>query len=117
MQVFLKAMDEDSWTLIQERYMDPELLEGVEWTADQKKIVGNAKAMNAVYCALSREDFNRISVCESMHEIWNTLEVTYEGTSKVKETRISILTKNYECFRMQKEENCGKREGDERTLL
>ena len=59
---------------LQERYSDPELQEGVAWTADQKKkIAGNAKAMNALYCALSREEFNCILACKSAFEIWNTL--------------------------------------------
>jgi hypothetical protein len=60
--------------------------------------------MNALYCELSREEFNQISACKSAYEIWNTLQITYKGTSKVKETRISILTEEYECFRMTKGE-------------
>ena len=33
-------------------------------------------------------------LCVVKHEIWNTLEVTHEGTNQVKETKISMLALN-----------------------
>lgn len=36
--------------------------------------------------------------------MWNKLEVTYGGTSQVKETRINILYRNYELFQMNSDE-------------
>ncbi|MQL93253.1 hypothetical protein Taro_025902, partial [Colocasia esculenta] len=34
-------------------------------------------------------------------EMWEKLRITYEGTDKVKETRIDILVTHYERFQMQ----------------
>ncbi|XP_070021365.1 uncharacterized protein [Nicotiana sylvestris] len=36
--------------------------------------------------------------CETAKEIWDKLEVTYEGTNKVEETRINLLVREYELF-------------------
>src|SRR3954467_11867339 len=60
----------------------------------------NAKAMNALFWALERNEFNRVSNCQTAHEIWHILEVTYEGTSRVKESKISVLVHQFELFTM-----------------
>ena len=41
--------------------------------------------MNVLYCALDVNEFDRISTYVSVKAIWDILEVTYEGTSQVKE--------------------------------
>ena len=51
---------------------------------DIKKIELNAKTMNLLYYVLDPTEFNRISTCSFAKEIWDTLEVTHEGTSQVK---------------------------------
>ncbi|MQM09908.1 hypothetical protein Taro_042791 [Colocasia esculenta] len=38
-------------------------------------------------------------------EMWEKLRITYEGTNKVKETRIDILVAQYERFQMQQGES------------
>ena len=55
----------------------------------------NAKAINIFYSSLSESKFNRICGCTSANEIWSTLEVTYEGTSKVNEIQIDLLVHEY----------------------
>ncbi|MQM15358.1 hypothetical protein Taro_048305 [Colocasia esculenta] len=61
----------------------------------------NCKAKSILCCALSKKEFNRISACKSAMEMWEKLRITYEGTYKVKETRIDILVAQYERFQMQ----------------
>ena len=58
--------------------------------------------MNALICALDKTEFNRISHCETAQEIWHTLEVTHEGTSQVKESRLALLSNEYENYSMKK---------------
>ena len=65
----------------------------------------NGKAMNIIYCALDRTEFNRISGCETAKSIWDMLEVTHEGTSRVKDSKISILVHDYELFKMKQHES------------
>jgi rRNA-processing protein FCF1 len=61
--------------------------------------------MNLLYCALKDEEFNRLSIYESAKEIWDRLELTYEGTTELKESRISILMDKFEKFKMIKGES------------
>ena len=58
---------------------------------DYKRLRENANAINILHCAPSAVEFNRISGCETAHEIWQKLEVTYKGTYKVKEAKIDLL--------------------------
>ncbi|MQM19803.1 hypothetical protein Taro_052815, partial [Colocasia esculenta] len=75
------------------------------WVYDKKKISLNCKAKSIMCCALSKKEFNRISACKSAMEMWEKLRITYEGTDKVKKTRIDILVTQYERFQMQSGES------------
>ncbi|MQM00763.1 hypothetical protein Taro_033507 [Colocasia esculenta] len=101
MEFFLQGLDYQIWSIIEEG----DLLvtnEKDKWTEDDKrKISLNYKAKSILCCALSKKEFNRISACKSAMEIWEKLRITYEGTDKVKETRIDILVTQYERFQMQ----------------
>ncbi|MQM11697.1 hypothetical protein Taro_044610 [Colocasia esculenta] len=63
------------------------------------------KAKSILCCALSKKEFNRISACKSTMEMWEKLRITYEGSDKVRETRIDILVAQYERFQMQSGES------------
>ena len=114
MKIYLSSVDYDVWDIIEMGYRSPTVIvSGVEipkskdrWDANDKKSFStNAKAMNALICALDKTEFNRISHCETVQEIWHTLEVTHEGTSQVKESRLALLSNEYENFSMQKDED------------
>ena len=62
------------------------------------------RAIHLLYCALSTEEFNRISSCKTAKEIWDKLTVTFECTSQVKQTKINLLLRQYELFKMNPEE-------------
>ncbi|GAV69309.1 UBN2 domain-containing protein, partial [Cephalotus follicularis] len=72
---------------------------------DRKTVQMNAKAKHIIICAINSSDFNRVSSCISIKEMWNRLEVTYEGTNQVKEAKISMLVHGYEMFTMQENED------------
>ncbi|MQL79575.1 hypothetical protein Taro_012013 [Colocasia esculenta] len=101
MEFFLQGLDFQIWSIIEE--VDLVVLNNREnWTEDDKKKISlNCKAKSIVCCALSKKEFNRISTCKSAMEMWEKLRITYEGTDKVKETRIDILVAQYEGFQMQ----------------
>ena len=44
-------------------------------------------------------------MCSTAKEIWDKLEVTYEGTSRVKESQINLLITQYEVFKMDESES------------
>ena len=73
-----------------------------DWYENDRRMAQlNAKAINALYCALSVSEFNRISSCTSAKKIWDRLEVTHEGTNQVKETKIKMLVHKYELFKIE----------------
>ncbi|VFQ89712.1 unnamed protein product [Cuscuta campestris] len=71
---------------------------------DIKKVENYAKAINMLYCAVNLDDYRKISCCTTAKEMWDKLEVTYEGTDQVREAKIDFLTQEYEMFRMKEGE-------------
>ncbi|XP_060183255.1 uncharacterized protein LOC132613235 [Lycium barbarum] len=71
----------------------------------QEVITTNARAIALLYCAVSGEEYSKISNCETAKEMWDKLEVTYEGTSTVRENKIDALHHEYENFMMKEDEN------------
>ncbi|GAV70026.1 UBN2 domain-containing protein, partial [Cephalotus follicularis] len=65
----------------------------------------NAKAKHVIICAINSCEFNRVSSCISAKEMWDRLEVTYEGMNQVKDAKISMLVHDYELFSMNEDED------------
>ena len=60
--------------------------ESFDITKEQQEVIQtNARAISLLYCAVSGAEYDKISTYETAKEMWNKLEVTYEGTTKVKE--------------------------------
>jgi len=51
------------------------------------------------------DEYFRVSKCKSAKDMWDTLQVTDEGTTDVKRSRINTLTHEYELFRMKTNES------------
>jgi len=72
-----------------------------EFNADDVKMLEtNAKAKKLLYFSLGPDEYTRISKCKSAKEIWGALRVAHEGTNQVKQSRIELLTREYELFEM-----------------
>ncbi|MQL70312.1 hypothetical protein Taro_002638 [Colocasia esculenta] len=101
MEFFLQGLDFQLWSIIEEG--DLVVLNNREnWTDDDKKKISlNCKAKSILCCVLSKKEFNSISACKLAMEMWEKLIITYEGTDKVKETRMDILVAQYERFQIQ----------------
>lgn len=94
MRIFLTSCDIDLWQVVLDGHMDP-TSERHAWDDKAKK------AMNALFCALSDIKYTRVSRCLMAQEISQLIEVTHEGTSQVKESKINLLTSQYEAFKME----------------
>lgn len=114
MRVYIQATDYKVWRVILNGPTIPIKKDGDqiipkiedEWKEEDYALIEtNAKAMSILYCSLDAKEFNRISACESAKDIWEKLEVTYEGTNQVKETKIGMLVRKYELFSMMPEES------------
>src|SRR5574338_332479 len=105
MRIFMQASGFETWNIIQTEYTIP-TTEYAAWSNTQKlDATANAKAMNMLFCALDKNEFNRVSICKTGYEIWNTLKVTHEGTNKVKQSKISMLKNQFQNFRMKQGES------------
>ncbi|KAH9658405.1 hypothetical protein KPL70_023484 [Citrus sinensis] len=102
MRIYLQALDYEIWEIVNDGHFMPltknEVGEDIpkpsrDWNEFEKRKASlNSKAMNALFCALDKKEFHRVSSCESANEIWHKLEVVYEGTNQVKESKISRFT-------------------------
>ena len=52
----------------------------------------NSKALNTIFYGESLDEFHRISHVTIAKEAWKILETTYEGTKKVKDNKLQMLT-------------------------
>ena len=64
----------------------------------------NSRALNALFCGLTNEDFKKISSTETAKEAWTILETTYEGSKAVKTVKLQRLTSSFEEIRMEEDE-------------
>ena len=65
----------------------------------------NSKALNAIFYAVSPDEFDRISHIIVAKEAWEILEITYEGMKKVKDTKLQMLTTRFEELKMSEDES------------
>ena len=61
--------------------------------------------MNALFNAISMEEFKRLSNFEIAHTAWNILQIVHEGTKAVKINKLQQLTSSFESIRMSKDES------------
>ena len=59
--------------------------------------------MNALFSAVTNEDFKKISSTEIAKEVWIILQTAYEGTKAVKDSK--RLTTNFEEIKMEEDES------------
>ncbi|GAV75153.1 zf-CCHC domain-containing protein/DUF4219 domain-containing protein/UBN2 domain-containing protein, partial [Cephalotus follicularis] len=113
MTIFLQSLDYQLWHFIVNGPRLPtRTIEGVvspkpenEYNDNDFRMLQlNSKAKHVLFCAIGPNEFNRISSCDSAKEMWDLLEVTYEGTNQVKESKISMRVHEYELFTMHNDE-------------
>ena len=50
---------------------------------------------------MDRTEYNRICQCKTAKDVWRILEITHEGTNKIKDSKVRILVNDYEMFKMK----------------
>ena len=61
----------------------------------------NNRALNALFCGVTNEEFKKISFTEVAKETRTILETTYEGTKTVKTVKLQRLTSSFEEIRIE----------------
>ena len=88
MRAFLCSIDESVCDVVDVGWTR---LEAAKSTWDKVALAvanANSKALNAIFCGVSPDEFHRISHVTIAKEAWQILETTYEGTKKVKDTKL-----------------------------
>ena len=88
---FLCAIDETVWDSVENGWVRPTTPKS-EW--DKAAIAlanANSKAINAIFCGVLTDKCHRISHVKTPQEAWKILETTFEGTKKVKDTKLQML--------------------------
>ena len=105
MRVFLCAIDETMWDFVENGYVRPTTAKSELDKATLALANANSKAINAILCGDSTYEFHRISHVKTAKEAWTILKTTYEGTKKVKDTKLQMLTTRFEEVKMSNDES------------
>ena len=109
MQIFIEAIGLNIWEAIQIGPFIPTMVLGnatiekprEEWDDNERRRVQyNLKAKNIITSALGMDEYFIVSNCKNIKEMQDTLQVTHEGITDVKRSRINTLIHEYEMFRM-----------------
>ena len=65
----------------------------------------NSRALNALFSAVTNEEFKKISSTKTAKEAWTILQTTYEGTKAVKDSKLQRLTTSFEEIKMKEDES------------
>ncbi|GKC85226.1 zf-CCHC domain-containing protein [Tanacetum coccineum] len=115
-ETYVKSKDLDLWHII--TYGDfPPVQNNPETKKDEivpfdkqsddlkKKLAKNNEAKIVIYNAFPRKEYEGIFMCKTAKEIWDTLLISHQGNSQVKDNKIDLLVQQYEQFTIPEEES------------
>ncbi|CAL9011945.1 unnamed protein product [Prunus brigantina] len=111
--VFLWSLDERVWNTMVHEFPKPTKKIGKgdeettvlktreEWTtAEVTHNTNNQKGLNALFTAISSDQFEYISGCDTSKEAWDILKVAHEGTNTIKGAKLQMHTLQFETLMM-----------------
>ena len=87
MRVFLQSLDEKVWQVVEIGWTKPTETPANWDDAKIKAANFNSRALNALFNAVTNEEFKKISSTKIAKEAWTILQITYEGTKAVKDSK------------------------------
>jgi hypothetical protein len=86
MRSYLMALGCDVWLSVANGYKEPPI---VPTDVAAKKLYNdNSRVVNAILGGLANSIFVKMMHCKSTKEIWDKLQILYEGDSKVKKAKL-----------------------------
>ena len=99
------SIEDTVWDAVETGWTRPEAAKST-WDKVALAVANaNSKALNAIFCGVSPDEFHRISHITVAKEAWEILETTYEGTKKVENTKLQMLTTRFEELKMSEDES------------
>ncbi|GKC22648.1 hypothetical protein Tco_1024798 [Tanacetum coccineum] len=115
-ETYVKTKDLDLWHIVLNGDFPPlaknevtQILEVVPFEEQyndlKKKLAKNNEAKMVLYNALPKKEYERIFMCKTAKDIWQSLLITHQGNIQVKDNKINLLVQQYEQFTILKEES------------
>ena len=105
MRAFLQSLDENVWQVIEIGWTKPtEALADCD-DAKIKAANFNSRALNALFSVVTNDEFKKISSTETAKKAWTILQITYEGTKAIKDSKLQRLTTSFEEIKMEEDES------------
>ena len=105
MRAFLCSIDEFVWDAVDVGWTRPEVAKST-WDKVALAVANaNSKALNAIFYGVSPDEFHKISHIKIAKEALEILETTYEGTKKVKDTKLQTLTTKFKELKMTEDKS------------
>ena len=99
------SIDDTVWDAVEVGWTRPEATKSTWDKAALAATNANSEVLNAIFCGVSPDEFHKISHITIAKEAWEILKTTYEGTKKVKDTKLLILTTRFEELKMSEDES------------
>ncbi|GJT61571.1 hypothetical protein Tco_1005104 [Tanacetum coccineum] len=71
----------------------------------KKKLAKNNEAKMVLYNVLPKKEYERIFMFKTAKDIWQSLLITHQGNSQVKDNKMDLLVQQYEQFTILEEES------------
>ncbi|XP_071722505.1 uncharacterized protein [Rutidosis leptorrhynchoides] len=113
MKWYLKGQDELIWRATQIKWTPPTItvneVEDIksedQWTAAERALcTANSKAVGIIQCVVRPSVFKIIQNLETTKESWDALQLTYEGTKSVRNSKLHLLSTRFESLTMKYDE-------------
>ena len=101
----MQSLDEKVWEAVEIGWTKPTEAQA-DWDDAKIKVANfNSNTLNALFSAVTNEEFKKISSTEIAKEAWTILQKTYEGTKVVKDSKLQRLTTSFEEIKMEEDES------------
>ena len=105
MRAFLQSLDEKVWQAVEIGWTKPKEA-SADWDDAKIKVANfNSKALNAIFSAVTNEEFKKLSSTATVKEAWTILQTTYEGTKAVKDSKLQRLTTSFQEIKIEEDES------------
>ena len=89
------------WQAVEIGYTKPKEA-STDWDDAKIKAANfDSRALNALFSAVMNEEFKKISSTKTSNEAWTILQITYEGTKAVKDSKFQRLTTSFKEIKME----------------
>ena len=105
MRAFLQSLNEKVWQTVEIGWTKPAKAPADQNDAKIKTANFNSRALNALFSAITNEEFKKISSTETTKEAWTILQTTYEDTKAVKDSKLQRPTTSFEEIKMEEDES------------